>query len=208
METVVYLIRHSEKLRNNFYSEYNVREDWKARDEKKPLSTRGEELAKEYLSNKEFDNVDVIYSSHYSRTISTAKYLAERLDLNINIDSRLQERMHGDINLVSPQVFYYTQHHDFDYKLRNGESINDTRKRMIEIFNEIIFTHHEKNIALFTHEHAIISFLTEFCEVGYSLEDELVLTYGDSNFVGFWNQPDGVKVTVLDNEVINIERIN
>ena len=207
METIVYLIRHSEKLRNNFYSEYNVREDWKERDEKKPLSVNGEKLAKKYLNNIAFDDVEIIYSSQYSRCISTAKYLADRLDLNINIDSRLEERLHGDTNLVSPQVFYYTQHHDFDYKLPNGESINDTKKRMLEIFEEVAFTHHEKNIAMFTHEHAIISFLSNYCEVAYNLDDELVLTYGDTNFVGFWDQPDGIKVTLQDNEVINIERI-
>ena len=64
-------------------------------NEKSSLSIEGESIAKEKMNNKELDNIDIIYSSNYVRTIQTAKYLAGRSNLEINVDSELGERKFG-----------------------------------------------------------------------------------------------------------------
>ena len=52
----------------------------------------GEILAKKLSELEELKNIDVLYSSNYIRAISTAKYIAEKNSIEINIDERLGER--------------------------------------------------------------------------------------------------------------------
>lgn len=56
------------------------------------LSVDGEKKAYEMSLNKELENIDMIYSSNYVRAISTAKFIALRNNLEINVDDRLGER--------------------------------------------------------------------------------------------------------------------
>ena len=68
--TTIYLIRHSKKLDTNNYSNDD---NLQIQNEKYCLSIKGEEIAKERLNNPEFNNIDVLFSSNYVRTIQTAK---------------------------------------------------------------------------------------------------------------------------------------
>ena len=60
------------------------------KNEQNPLSDNGEILAQELSNIAEFKNIDVLYSSNYVRAISTAKYIAEKNNIKINIDERLR----------------------------------------------------------------------------------------------------------------------
>ncbi|MFV0275162.1 MAG: histidine phosphatase family protein [Bacilli bacterium] len=55
----------------------------------------GEERAKILSELQEFNNIDCVISSNYVRTISTAKYIANKNDLDILIDEDFGERSHG-----------------------------------------------------------------------------------------------------------------
>ena len=67
--TTIYLLRHSQPFRK-LLGEYNVKEIEQIRNEKNPLSVDGERLAKEMSDNKELQNIDAIYSSHYVRAMA------------------------------------------------------------------------------------------------------------------------------------------
>ena len=76
--TTIYLIRHSKPLKvNNSLNNDNLQ----IQNEKSSLSIEGEQIAKEKLSNNEFDNLDVLYSSSYVRAIQTSKYLTIKNEL-------------------------------------------------------------------------------------------------------------------------------
>ena len=96
MNTIVYLIRHSEKLGMQYMDRYYANEDYQITREKRILSAEGEKKAKLLSKQREFDKIDVIYSSSYVRTIQTAKYFAERLDKKIHVDRNLNERKYGN----------------------------------------------------------------------------------------------------------------
>ena len=87
-KTIVYLIRHSEQLRDchNFG---NIQ----CENEKIILSIEGEKKAEELSNNPELLSINEIWSSSYSRAIATAKYIARKNNIVINIDKRLDERM-------------------------------------------------------------------------------------------------------------------
>ena len=73
--TTIYLIRHSKPLKVNNNSNSD---SLQIQNEKSSLSIEGENIAREKLYNEELQNIDIIYSSNYVRTIQTAKYLAEK----------------------------------------------------------------------------------------------------------------------------------
>ena len=87
--TNIYLIRHSKpmKVNNTFNSD-----SYQIQNEKLSLSIEGEQIAQNKLSKKEFDNINILYSSNYVRTIQTAKYLSIKNDIEINVISDLGER--------------------------------------------------------------------------------------------------------------------
>ena len=90
--TTIYLIRHSKPMKvNNTFNKDNLQ----LQNEKSSLSIEGEQIAKDKLNKKEFDDIDIIFSSNYVRTIQTAKYLSEKNNTKINVISDLGERKFG-----------------------------------------------------------------------------------------------------------------
>ena len=85
--TIIYLIRHSEQLRE--YSNIAVSQK---ENEKIILSIEGEKKAEKLSLNNELLDIYEIWSSSYSRAVGTAKYIAYKNNLKINIDNRLNER--------------------------------------------------------------------------------------------------------------------
>ena len=120
----IYLMRHSEALK---FNNINNSDSLQIQNEKWPLSKYGEELAKKISLNEEMKNFDLIISSNYVRAISTAKYFTND---KINIDENFNERKFG-INSWNelPIDFGKRQFLDYDYKIGNGESLNDVMKR-------------------------------------------------------------------------------
>ena len=97
--TTIYLIRHSKpmKVNNTFNSD-----SLQIQNEKSSLSIEGEQIAQNKLSKKEFDNINILYSSNYVRTIQTAKYLSIKNDIEINVISDLVKIDYdGNISFVS-----------------------------------------------------------------------------------------------------------
>lgn len=164
METIVYLIRHSEKFDINYMSNrYYDFENYKITREKRILSTNGEKKAMILSENKEFDNIDVIYTSNYVRAIQTAKYLAERLKLKINVDPRLNEKVYG--NPLCSKDIYLEQIYDENLKNPDGESRKEVTERMYSAFGDIVNLNKGKNIAIYSHGAAITFLLMKWCKL-------------------------------------------
>ena len=95
LDTIVYLIRHAETIDENRIR--NTNEDSQMINEKEILSVYGEEQSKRLSENEELTNIDVIWSSSYTRAKATAKYIANSNKLPINIDNNLNERKLGNL---------------------------------------------------------------------------------------------------------------
>ena len=89
-KTIIYLIRHSKAMENE--KEFTDTIDAQIENERIILSDEGEKLAEELSLKVELQNIDVLYSSNYTRAISTAKYIAKQNNIEINTDERLGER--------------------------------------------------------------------------------------------------------------------
>lgn len=179
-KTIVYLIRHSEQLKIKGIK--NIEEDEQINNEKIILSVEGENRARELSERKELNNIDVIWSSNYVRAISTAKYIAYRNNLEINIDSNFNEKKLGNLEtlkeLGKDKKYSYTEEQLLDEKLKNidGENRIEVNNRMNNSLNKILKENEGKNIVIISHGAAIKFLLMNWCK----LNNELKLTYKKS----------------------------
>lgn len=161
--TTVYLIRHSKTLKvNNIFNN----DELQIQNEKSSLSLEGEKIAKEKLNNKEFSNIDIIFSSNYVRAIQTSKYLSEKNNLEINVISDLGERKHGVKSYLDlPDKFEEKQFIDEDFKIGNGESQKEVQTRMYKCLMKILNEYKNKKIVIITHATAITYLLKTWCDI-------------------------------------------
>ena len=206
-ETIIYLIRHAETADENGIR--NTNEDPQMINEKEILSVHGEEQSKRLSENTELNNIDIIWSSNYTRAKATAKYIANNNNLPINLDSNLSERRLGNLKELG-EFMKYKKTRDpsqeqllyREFKTTNGESAEDTRERMTKFFNRILKEYEGKKIVVVSHGGSIKFFLLNWCEVN----DDVKLVY--NNTVLDITSPCLLKMTFRANELIDIEQIN
>ena len=210
MNTIIYISRHSEPFRNLIVN-YNSNECEQIRNEKNPLSVNGEKLAKEMSERVELNDIDVLYSSHYVRAMSTAKYIAENNNIVLNVDERLGERKFGIKSMTDlPKNFCEDQFRNWDYKLTNGESANDVFKRISEVILEILNNNKNKKIAIISHGTAVSIMLSKWCDVKLNEDTKLIEIYfkGKLVFDGNWKCPELFKLEFDEsNDLVSIQNI-
>ena len=204
--TTIYLIRHSKPMKfNNTFNKDNLQ----LQNEKSSLSIEGEQIAKDKLNKKEFDDIDIIFSSNYVRTIQTAKYLSEKNNAEINVISDLGERKFGiDSWDELPENFERKQFLDENYKLNNGENQKEVKDRMYSVIMKILNKYPNKRIAIVSHGTAISYLLKKWCDVNivddklrYSFKNEIILD-------GYFNYCETFKLVFDDeNKLIEIKNI-
>lgn len=207
--TTVYLIRHSVKYPKSQYNFVNYDDDKNLYDEKTILSVIGEQRAEKLCSKNILDNVDVIYASNMVRSIATAKYLASRLNIKINVDQRLNERRFGKQNSNDFEDWYERQYLYKDFKTEGGESQEDVQKRMLEALNEILNKYEGKEIAIFSHGYAITFLLLKWCKL-INVTRDRKLTYEFNNKIildKIINAPELFKLTFDKDKLLDIELI-
>lgn len=177
MDTIIYLIRHADTMEENGIR--NTKENHQVINEKEILSIKGEIDSKKLSKNKELKNIDSIWCSHYTRAKQTAKYIAKENNLVINLDERLCERRLGNLEEIatfmkdkktkdpSQEQLVYQK-----FKTSNGESAEDTNKRMTEFLNEILDINKGKKVAIITHGGSIKFLLLNWCKVNKDIKLE------------------------------------
>ena len=172
----------------------------------RPLSSEGEILSKKISSIKEFENIEKIYSSFYSSAISSSKYLSEKLEININLDERLNDCKVGILGSKNMKMVKGLQDHDFNYKLSSGESLIDVGNRIENFINKII--DNEEDCVIFTHKRAILGYLLKYCEVGYNLDDNLILGFnGNIIYDDSETELDCYEIIINNKKIIDIKSL-
>lgn len=162
--TTIYLIRHSAPfLEIDNYKDYkNVL--WSEYNKNMILSIHGEENARKLCNLEELTNIDDIYASNSFRAIGTAKYISENNGIKIKLDSRIDEREFGINKLIElPDNFNKISFDNKDFKINDGESLNDVDHRLQSFINEILETNNKK-IVIVLHGIILLSYLQTICD--------------------------------------------
>lgn len=202
----IYLIRHSKQLK--ICGTKNIHEKSQSSNEKIILSVEGEEKAKEISNLKDLENIKVLWSSNYVRAISTAKYISHKNNIDINIDSRLNERKIGDLKefekLGKGKNITFTDEQLINKNFKNldGESNVGVTKRMNEFFQEILNKDNIfEDIAVVNHGASIKFYLSQFCKIN----DKYELVYNDK--ILNISSPCVLKLKIKDKKIQNIIQI-
>lgn len=196
----IYFMRHSEPLKP-----ININNDdsLQVQNEKWGLTINGEKLAEKKSQLNELNNFDIVISSNYVRAISTAKYFTKD---KIFIDDNFGERKFGINNWNElPKDFGKKQFDDFNYKLPNGESINEVIGREYHSLTNILNNYHDKKVLIVGHATALAALLSKWCEIDYIGNCKF---NGNIFFDGKWNYLETFKLQFDDsNNLISIENI-
>ena len=203
--TKIILMRHSQPMNSNIGINDSSDSD-QVRNEKNILTPEGEKRAEELAKKDIFKDIDVLYSSNYVRTMSTAKYIAFNNNIDLNMNEKLGERKFGVAINNLPKDFFTRQWKELDYKEGNGESINDTKERITSVINEIINKNKDKNICIVSHATAISAYFLNFLELRINdgltwyLNNELV-------FDGKWDAPHAFELEIENGKLISFKNI-
>lgn len=171
----------------------------------RPLSIEGEKASVKIV--KKID-ASIVYSSSYASSIGTAKYYASYKNIDVNINSFLNDLRIGDLGRRNIKMLRFMQERDFDFKFNRGESLNDVNKRMNIAIDRIIKKNGNKNIVIFTQKSAITGYLLDKLEHGYNLDDRLVLSFNERVIIDDnLSDVDIIKLELEKGKVINCEVI-
>lgn len=206
--TTIYLVRHSIPFKEHGGIEKTTDSILLA-NMKSPLSVPGEHLAEHVSLNREFDDIDAVWASSYVRTMSTAKYLANKNNLEINVISDLGERKFGiDSWNELPDKFERKQFLDENYKIGNGERQKEVSNRMYSTIIKILNENKNKRIAIVSHATAISYLLKKWCDIEI-VDDKLRYSFNNNILLdGYFNYCETFKLEFDDeNNLINIQNI-
>ncbi len=201
--TTIYLINNTLTMNNLDYPDDTLEQ----RRQKRILSIEGEKESEELVNIDYLKRINVIYSSPYVMAVGTAKYLARKLELETIITRELGERVLGAIGDKKIRMVSEMQENDFSYKLSGGESLNDVKRRMTCFINKIKRLEKDKTIAMFTHNVAITSYLSEYCTKGFNLDNRLILNYEEEAIIdGAWDGINIIEIIFEGDNVVSIKR--
>ena len=204
-KTTIFLIRHSEQLK--IKGLLNSSENNQIANEKIILSVSGEKKA-EVLSNiSELSNLDSVWCSNYVRALATAKYIAERNNLEIQISTDLNERRLGDLSFLSTLKSNFThsfsteQLLDKNLKNKDGENRLEVNTRMTNFINNILTKYSRSKIAIVSHGAAIKFLLMNWC----SLNKNFDLVY--KNTILKIDSPRVIKLEFNKDSLLNLSQL-
>lgn len=204
IKTVVYLIRHSEPLKD--YKIQNVvLRGILLENQRQPLSVNGERMALNLAMRNDFMEIDGVWSSNYVKAVSTAKYFAYVNGLKVNIDEGFNERVHGVESWDElSRTFEENQFNDENYKVGFGESQAEVRERMERSLMDIVGKLRNRKIVIISHATAMMFLLKKWCDIEWNGN---YMYKGKVIFDGKWNYLEGFKLTIDGDKLIDIKKI-
>lgn len=144
--------------------------------------------------------VDRIISSPYKRALDSIRPLAKQLNIDIEIDKRLQERVLSTENLSDWFEKLGSTFDDIDLKFEGGESSKEAMLRISEVVDEI-YSNKIKNTIIVTHGN-LMALLLKYYIKDFGFEEwqnlsnpDVFLLKNDDNKMSYerlWNE--GIQV--------------
>ncbi|MCM3439616.1 histidine phosphatase family protein [Metabacillus halosaccharovorans] len=158
----IYLVRHCEA---------------EGQHPESPLTEIGHIQALELSRYFSHINIHHIISSPYKRAIESIQPLANRLNLKVEVNKNLTERVLSSNNLTDWLDKLKLTYDDMEIKYEGGESSQEAMNRILEIVEEV-FENEENNTIIVTHGN-LISLLLKHYNNKFGFDDWRNLTNPD-----------------------------
>jgi probable phosphoglycerate mutase len=132
-----------------------------------PLSELGERQASRTAELLASEGIDHIYSSDLRRAVQTAKYLADKLKIEIHVTPAFRERHVGVLEGLTfeesrelyPDDYYALVNRNVQHVISGGESYRQLLRRASGTLDKILRNHRGERIAIYSHT-GVICFLS------------------------------------------------
>jgi broad specificity phosphatase PhoE len=125
-----------------------------------PLNERGRVQSRALATWLLDEPLAAVYSSDSSRSLDTARVIAEPHGLEVAVDPRLRELDQGELDgLTGPEM--REQHPEFlrawrgddpgDLRIPGGETLHELQQRMVEAVEEMAHTHPDATVVAVSH---------------------------------------------------------
>jgi 2,3-bisphosphoglycerate-dependent phosphoglycerate mutase len=145
------------------------------------------------------ENIDVVVSSPYTRSILTVEKLAKQLKKDVFVFENLKERVFfSEDNRLDDNELVPILEKSFlnsNFSLKGGESNADCQKRAIRVLKELLVTFREKKVVIGTHG-AVMTLMMRYFDSTY-----------DINFLYSTSKPDIYRMEFIEQELVNVQRI-
>ncbi len=162
MRTNVYFIRHAEP-------NYDNHDDMTRELSEKGLKDRT--LVTEFLRDKQ---IDAVLSSPFKRAVDTVQDFAEKHGFEIEVVEDFRERRIDNCWLEDFKGFCKKQWEDFNYKLSDGECLQEVQTRNITALKDVLKRYEGKNLVVGSHGTALSTIINYYDKsFGYTQFEEI-----------------------------------
>lgn len=155
--TKVYFVRHAEPNHHNH------------NDALRELSPKGMEDRKMVTAFLADRRIDVVLSSPYKRATDTVRDFADRYGFEITVIHDFRERKVDDIWIEDFTSFTKMQWDNFQYKLSDGECLQEVQARNVAALQQVLNQYAGKNIVIGSHGTALSTMINYYDHsFGYS----------------------------------------
>lgn len=148
--TRVYFVRHAQP-------DNSVRDD-----RNRPLTDEGKNDTRAVAELLKSRSVGFIASSPYIRAVDTVGLYSLWTGLDVNIYEDFRERSAGSWQGENFFEYIEKQWADFDYHIKDGESLREVQERNIRALKNILSEHDGESIAIATHGTALSTILNHY----------------------------------------------
>ena len=174
------------------------------------ITEKGHLQAKRVAERLVSMDVDVIYSSSLKRTMQTASYISEALNLPVISSDMLKEINGGDWEDVPweelqerwPDEYEVWENRPYEHRMPNGESMDEFQNRLINEVMRIIRLNEGRSILVVTHGTAIRAMLCHFRDC--TLEEMINVAWCDNTAITIIDYENGKFSTVIEGDATHL----
>ncbi len=186
MSTFVYMVRHGDSPKEG-------------NERTRGLSQKGQIDAQRVTDILKGENIDVVVSSPYLRSILTVEKIAERIGKEVIVYEDLKERIFSsEDDRISDKELIPLLEKSFmesNFALEGGESNATCQQRAIKVLKELLETFKEKKIIIGSHG-AVMTLMMRYFDRNYGM-----------TFLQSTSKPDIYRMEFKGKELVNVQRL-
>ncbi|MBN8192965.1 histidine phosphatase family protein [Bacillus sp. NTK074B] len=186
MNTYLYMVRHGDSPK-------------KGNERIRELTPKGMSDARKITDLLKKENIDVVVSSPYLRSVLTVEGISRHIGRPVMIEEDLKERIFSsEINRISDRELRPILEKSFknpDYAVQGGESNAECQSRAVAVLNNLLSTYEGKDIVIGTHG-AIMTLMMGYFDSRYDLD-----------FLHTTSKPDVYRMAFNGLEYVGVQRL-
>ncbi|MBZ5201728.1 histidine phosphatase family protein [Planomicrobium chinense] len=186
MSTFIYMVRHGDSPKEG-------------NERTRGLTEKGRIDALRLTALLRKEEIDVVTSSPYTRSILTVEELAQQIGKEVLVFEGLKERIFSaEDQRISDKELLPLLEKSFsnpNYALEGGESNADCQGRAIKVLKELLTIYRENKIVIASHG-AVMTLMMGFYDNKYDL-----------NFLHSTSKPDVYRMEFNDQELLSVQRL-